>query len=226
MRRDRCTVSRAEVTAVCECLAKTYPASRLGNKRNPLDEYLFILLSLRTHEGGYTRAYRSFKHTFRSWLDVDKASVGKIAAAIRVGGLADQKAQRIKRAIGVIKDVLGELSLRKLRSYDPDDAEMFLCMLPGIGVKCARCIMMYSLGMRVLPVDTHVWRISRRLGWLDDGCTAIEAHSALARLVPERKHFRFHVTCVQHGRVCCRGQYPRCSTCCLLRYCRRVGVRG
>lgn len=180
--------------SVCRILAVEYPATFLGNKRNPLDEYLYILLSLRTHEGGFKKAYRRFKTRFPCWHLVGNASADAISAAIEPGGLARQKASRIKGCVEFIERALGELSLRELRRWPRERAEMFLLQLPGVGLKSARCIMMYSLGFRVLPVDTHVARISTRLGWIRGGTTR-QIHDRLEQIVPPRMRFLFHVCC-------------------------------
>jgi endonuclease III len=164
-----------------------------------------------------------FKRRFPSWLSVWKADRREIATAIKSGGLAKQKAGNIKRALGIIHDEFGEVSLRCLKNMKRQEAEDFLLKLPGIGVKSARCIMMYSLGFGVLPVDTHVARITYRLGWVNTQNTE-RLHAELERLVPSKWRFCFHVCCVQHGRAICRGQYPKCDVCCLARVCKKVGI--
>ena len=188
-----------------------------------MDEYLYIILSLRTHAPGFTTSYKVFKSRFRSWREAERASVEEIEEAIISGGLASQKAKRIKVALQHIRRELGELSLRRLKSMPQEQVEAFLTELPGIGLKSARCIMMYSLGFQVLPVDTHVARISRRLGWVD-AYSYRKLHDELEHIMPSSLRYSFHIYCVQHGRAVCRGQYPRCDICCLSKYCNQVGV--
>lgn len=209
---------------VSRILEPNYPVCRLGNKLNPWDEYLYIVLSLRTHEHGLHRAYKGFKKAFPAWRDASRASVSKIAAAISSAGLADQRAKRIHSAISLIKRKLGETSLRRLRRMPQEEVEHFLLSLAGIGLKSARCIMMYSLGFSVLPVDIHVARISRRVG-LTTHANSNALHADLARIVPPQHRYAFHVCCVQHGRTVCRGHKPRCDECCLSRLCRKIGVK-
>lgn len=211
------------VRQICSLLAEEYPAERLGNKCNPLDEYLYITLSLRTHERGYQEAYRRFKECFPSWRLAYSATKKEIAAAVAPAGLFNQRAERIKKALQVIKTEFGEISLRKLRTLAPKEAETFLTRLPGVGVKSARCIMMYSLDLDVLPVDTHVWRIVTRLGWIDANERG-DVHRELERLIPPKLRFGFHVRCIQHGRAVCRGQHPQCGACVLSPLCPRIGV--
>jgi endonuclease III len=215
--------TKQQIRRVHRLLTAVYPESTLGNKRNPLDEYLYIYLSLRAHERGFEAAYKGFKRRFQTWEVAFHATRKQIAAAIRPAGLADQKSERIKQTLRIIKSEFGELSLRKLKQLPPEDVESFLARLPGIGVKSARCIMMYSLDFAVLPVDIHVARISARLGWID-GTARRNLHEEVQGLVPPDLRFGLHVRFVQHGRDVCRGQYPKCARCCLARVCERVGV--
>jgi endonuclease III len=217
------TVPTTDVVHVCRALARNYPDSTLGNKRNPLDEYLFILLSFRTNTAGCVSAYRGFKRRFPRWGLAARATETEIAATISCAGLATQKAKHISSAIRFIKKELGEISLRKLRKWPEDEVETFLRSIPGVGIKIAKCIMMYSLEFDVLPVDTHVERIAKRLGWVTRS-TSAKLHNELAGLVPTNRMFSFHVACVQHGRQVCRGPRPRCEVCCLDDVCRKCGV--
>lgn len=214
---------RDVVSRVCEVLRGTYPLTMLGNKRNPLDEYLYILLSLRTHEKGLETSYRGFRQAFPSWTVAAKATANQIARSIESGGLSRQKAQRIRKTLRHIKADLGEVSLRQLKRMSQEEAERFLLALPGVGLKSARCIMMYSLHLDVLPVDVHVSRISTRLGWVPKAGPTVH-HRLLEDIIPPALRFTFHVCCVQHGRAVCRGQYPKCAICCLSKHCPRVGL--
>lgn len=215
--------SPAQVKQVCRFLTYEYRRSRLGNKCNPLDEYLYILLSLRTHQAGFQESYRRFKEAFPTWDSAHRATTKRIAKAIQPGGLACQKAKRIKQALRTIRYELGELSLRKLKRFPEDQVEAFLRRLPGVGLKSAKCIMMYSLDFHVLPVDTHVARVSTRLGWVASQSSQ-QLHRELEGLVPPSLRLDFHVSCVQHGRAKCRGQYPQCDQCCLAEICPRIDI--
>lgn len=213
---------RHVVRRVCGSLEAEYHDRSLGNKRNPLDEYLYITLSLRTHEWGFQESFRRFKRAFPSWDRAYFATVREIARAIRPGGLARQKAARIRATLRVVKKRFGEVSLRKLKHWSKTDVEAFLMSLPGVGLKSARCIMMYSLGLDVLPVDTHVARVSIRLGWVERA-SGKELHRRLDDVIPQKYRFAYHVGAVQHGRAVCRGQHPRCGRCCLRKFCARIG---
>jgi endonuclease III len=214
-----------DIRAVCDLLSQQYQMSNLGNKRNALDELLYIILSLRTHELGYSESYRRFKARFPSWTLAATASEDDIRDAIKPGGLAVQKAAHIKQALILIQAEFGEVSLRRLRQMEKADAMRFLLRLPGVGVKTAKCILMFSLGFEVLPVDTHVARVCNRLGWLGRGARP-KAHEAIEKLIPPELRRRFHVACVMHGRAICRGNHPRCDICCLAKLCPKIGING
>jgi endonuclease III len=208
---------------VCRILGRAYPYTRLGNKRNPLDEYLFILLSLRTHRAGYEAAYQRFKRRFPTWGSAFHAPLAEIAKCITIGGLSGQKARYIRAALQEIREEYGELSLRKLRGMTRGQAMRSLLRLPGIGLKSAKCIMMYSLDYPVLPVDTHVARVAYRLGWTGSDQPA-RVDPELERLVRPGLRHELHVLFVQHGRSVCRGRKAHCDRCCLAKACARVGV--
>jgi endonuclease III len=214
---------RNTASLVCRLLAREYPQTSLGNKNNPLDEYLFILLSLRTHRAGYEAAYRRFKHRFPAWKTAFRASVRQIAKCIAIGGLSDQKAKHIKGALRQVMQAYGELSLRKLRGMPQDQVMEALLRLPGIGVKTAKCVMMYSLGFSVLPVDTHVARVAYRLGWTYSD-QPVTVDQELEHVVRPSLRSRLHVLLLQHGRSVCRSTKPHCEACCLAKVCPRVGV--
>lgn len=209
------------VRKVCSILAKNYPISMLGNKKNPLDEYLYIILSLRTHRIGLETSYRRFKKMFPSWENAYEASRKEIEEEINPGGLAEQKADRIKKALELIKEKFGEVSLRKLKCMQQQETKFFLMELPGVGLKSAYCIMMYSLGYNVLPIDIHVARISQRLGWLE-GSNSENLQLALEQIIPPKLRYSYHVLCVQHGRAICKGQYPKCQKCSLIDICLQI----
>lgn len=133
------------------------------NLKNPLDELLFIICSTKTGEASYRSTYRSLKATFSTHYQIAEAPAEYIARPIVSNGLSNQKAKAIRDLLDIIVAKFGEPTLKQLRKMSDGDAEAFLLSLPGVGKKVARCVLMYSLGRQVFPVDTHCWRIARRL---------------------------------------------------------------
>jgi len=207
------------VQEVHDLLDKKYPKSNLGNKRNPLNELVYIVLSSQTNEALYQAVYKSFRRQFPRWKDVIEASLEEISAAIRRGGMGEVKARYIKGiAIRLMND-LGEVSLRRLRDMTTEEAETYLCSLPGVGIKTARCVLMYSFDRDVFPLDVHCIRVISRLSWVDwygqrPDRLANEAQAG----IPEPLRKSLHIRLVQHGRAVCRPQ-PVCSNCVLADLC-------
>jgi endonuclease III len=215
--------------AVCDVarsLEVAYGENRLGNKRNPLDELAYVMLSGQTNENRYVVAYRNFKRIFPRWTDVLNASEKKIADAISSAGLERQKAAYLRGIAIRLERDFGEVSLRALRLMQDEEAEKYLCTLPGVGIKTARCVLMYSLDREVFPADIHCLRVMNRLGWLvwsgQRGDTlADEAQAG----VPPQLRRSLHISFVQHGRKICKPA-PRCSVCTLGIFCPFAGSNG
>lgn len=205
---------------ICSSFARYYPDSNLGNHEDPLDEYVYIQLSLRTHQKGLELAFGRLKRRFASWTEAKEAGPREIEEAIRPGGLSAQKSTRIVAALTLIEREFGTVSLDSLREMSAHRVEDFLLKLPGVGIKTAKCIMLFSLGFQVLPVDTHVARIATRLGWVQEGWPSKKLHAELESIVaPELRH-QFHVCCIQHGRRVCRNTQPKCGRCFVREFCK------
>jgi len=207
------------VRKVLDLLENSYTMTRLGNKQNPLDELVYVILSLQTNESRYQEVYRSFKKRFPRWSLLLAASVGEIAGAIVLGGLGRQKASHLKKIMQRLQDDFGDVSLRRLSRYQTSEAEQYLCSLPGVGIKTARCVLMYSLGRAVFPADIHCLRIMHRLGWIEWLGQRAELLAEPAQaIVPSSLREAFHIRLVQHGRSVCRS-IPRCDQCVLRSLC-------
>ncbi len=203
---------------------RVYGDSRHFNKSNPLDELLFIILSAQTESYSYLETYKELKRRFPTGNALLAARETSIAAAIKSGGLARKKARQIKRAIRKISADIGKPSLAFLRKLKDHEVEAYLVSLPGIGVKSARCIMMYSLGRHVFPVDTHVWRISRRLGLTPAAPKPTPTmEKDLEGKIPPDVRLTLHVNMVSHGREVCTTYWPKCSECVLADICPSAG---
>lgn len=200
-------------------LVKEYGRSSLGNKADPLDELVYISLTRQTHEKNALRTWDALVAEYPTWEMLLAAPEQKIAAVIADGGFSRQKAKWIKQSLQIIEERNSSLSLDFLDDLEDGEAERFLCSLPGINVKSAKCILMYSLERDVLPVDTHVRRVSERLGLLEPGLTSKRAHELLEAVVPPRHRFAYHVGAVMHGRWVCSVTRPRCGECVLSHSC-------
>ena len=177
------------------------------------------VLSQHTSDTNSGRAFAMLKARFPAWEQVLDAPVEEIAGAIRSGGLADQKAPRIKQILAEIEEREGRLELGRLNELDDQSVDSYLCSLPGVGPKTAACVLVFSMGRTAFPIDTHVHRIVRRLGWIDSKTSADQTHRRLGPQVPPEIRYELHMSLITHGRNVCRAQRPRCRECVLLDFC-------
>jgi endonuclease III len=195
-----------------------------GNQVDPLDEVVFIILSAQTESYLYRRVYDELRSAYTPWDKLATAREDAVIELIRPGGLARKKAQQLRSAFNKIIDDRGYLSLQFLKDVSDADAFSYLTSLPGVGPKSAKCVMMYSLGRDVFPVDTHVWRVSRRLGLAPGVPKPTDSQMAdLEKHIPGDLRYRLHVNFVTLGQQTCRTYYPKCSTCCLSDLCPSKG---
>jgi endonuclease-3 len=184
-----------------------------------IDELVATVLSQHTSDVNSERAFATLKRRFPSWEEVLDAPTGEVANAIRSGGIADQKAARIQRILAEIESREGRIDLARLERLDDGDVEEYLTSLPGVGPKTAACVLTFSMGRAAFPVDTHVHRVTARLGWIPAGASAERAHQLLGRRVPADVRYDLHVALVRHGRTVCKAQRPRCGACVLRDLC-------
>jgi endonuclease-3 len=208
-----------KVEEAIQLLEKEYGQSTRRRRLDPLSELIATILSQNTSDVNSGRAFDSLLSTFSSWDRVVDAGTEEIAAAIVHGGLSRVKAPRIKAILEKIRRDKGSLDLAFLDEMPLDDARRWLQSLPGVGPKTAACVLLFSLDKPAFPVDTHVYRVSRRLGLIQNGISPDKAHRILESLVPADAVYQFHMNMVTHGRRVCRAQRPRCHECILMRVC-------
>lgn len=213
---------------VAAALKKRYRDFNHYNLKDPLDELLFIICSTKTGEASYRSTFRSLKDAFPTHLRIAEAPAEYIARPIVSGGLSNQKAKTIRNLFDVIGAKFGEPTLKPLRKMSDKDVEAFLLTLPGVGKKVARCVLMYSLGRQVFPVDTHCWRIARRLGWVrptqkDRHCAPRDMDRLQSKIPPELR-YSLHVNMISLGREICTPTTPQCDECPIAAWCPKIGV--
>jgi endonuclease-3 len=180
---------------------------------DPIHELTFTILSQHTSDRNSERAFRSLMQRFGSLEAVVEADVAEIEVAISGGGLAKVKAPRIKEVLGKIIELNGSLDLSFLREMPLPEAKAWLRQLPGIGPKSAGIILSFSLGMPAMAIDTHIYRVSQRLALIGPKVTADKAHDLLEAAVEPEQVYPFHQAFINHGRLVCKAQRPRCQEC-------------
>jgi endonuclease-3 len=199
----------------------------LAPRYPPVDELVFTVLSQNTADVNTERTFAALKARFPVWSAARDAEVDDIEAAIALGGLAPTKAPRIKRILGAITAGVGEPDLGVLDGLDDAAAQAYLTSLPGVGPKTAACVLLFSLGRPVMPVDTHVHRVARRLGLIDGKVSAEQAHPLLTDLAGPQdaaQIYAVHVDLVRHGRRICHARRPACGQCPLAGICPSAGA--
>jgi endonuclease-3 len=211
-----------------EILAGAYgtPEAQLGNKDDPLDEAIYVILSFQTNLRRFSLTWSALRTAFPSWDMLERAPVRQIARVLREGGLQRQKARTLKKLLPAVRQVAGQLSLDLLRVKTDVEAERILLRLPGFSWKAARCVLLYSLRRDVFPVDGNTFRILKRLRILSASAVyrRRELHDAVQAVVPPVRRRSLHVNLVIHGQRICLPRAPRCSECALLAMCPREGL--
>ena len=218
-RRAPRTKSKADVALTIEMMTQQYGPFTHEARLPPTDEMVFTILSQHTSDINSSRAYRSLMETFSSLEAVASADVADIEKAIALGGLAKIKAPRIKAVLNKILELNGELDLSFLREMPLNDAKTWLRQLPGIGPKSAGIVLSFSLGMPAMAIDTHIYRVSQRLGVIGSKVSVDKAHEILEDKVEPEEVFNFHVSYINHGRQVCKAQRPLCPECVVGRLC-------
>jgi endonuclease-3 len=209
----------AGIEAIVNLLTERYGERKHEPNDRPLDVLVETILSQNTSDLNSSRAFSSLKSAFPTFEAVEAARVNDLADSIRIGGLEAIKAQRIKQTLAEIRNKRGRLELDFLKELPLAEARDWLIKLPGVGAKTANCVLLFASGMPALPVDTHVFRVSKRLGLVDSKASVEKVHSQLEAIVPPEYVYQFHVLIIEHGRKVCKAQRPRCEECVLGRIC-------
>lgn len=183
---------------------------------DPLELLIRTILSQNTSDRNRDKAYATLRRRFPRWEDILAASTEEVAMTIRAAGMHHQRAQRIRAVLSQIKKERGSLTLDFLAELPAEKAEEWLLSLPGVGKKTAYIVLLFAFGQEKFPVDTHIARVSRRLG-LWDGRS--DPHKALALWVPPGRAYSLHLNLIRLGREYCRPRRPRCSNCPVLELC-------
>jgi endonuclease III len=187
----------------------------------PVDELVATILSQHTSDINTDRAFRLLRARFPSWRDVIAAPTPEVVDAIRGGGLAELKAPRIQSALATLLQRFGSFALDSLAELPVPEARAVLTSISGVGPKTASCVLLFSLGMPALPVDTHVHRVTRRIGLIPDRMNADASHPALEESLggDRDEMYAFHMHLIHHGRTVCAARRPLCGECALAHEC-------
>lgn len=201
-----------------------YYGERIWHQGNDgLEELVQTILSQSTTDTNSGRAFANLQLRYFSWDDVRNAPFDELVDTIRIAGLARNKAKHIQKLLEYLYHTTGTYSIDHLTQMSTDDAFKWLVSIPGVGPKTAACTLMFAYGMPFMPVDTHVGRVSARLGIVDT-TNAEKAHHFLHTAIPDREKYAYHVHLINVGRQICHARTPHCAKCPLFDLCPKIGV--
>jgi endonuclease-3 len=207
-----------KILQVDERLRDLYGEPRKAPK-DAVSQLVGTILSQATTDVQTDRSFAELRRRFPTWEQVQEAPVSQIAQAIRSSGLAKQKAPRIKKALRQIAKERGRIELNFLKKMPPDEAMEWLMRIGGVGPKTASIVLLFSFQQPLFPVDTHIHRVTKRLGWIPENASAEKAHVLLRVAVPPSLHYRLHLNLIRFGREICQARRPRCEVCPLTDLC-------
>jgi endonuclease-3 len=202
-----------KATQIHQRLIDFYGKPTWRNPLPPLDELISTILSQNTNDANRDRAFDSLRGAFPTWETVREAPESAVIEAIRPAGLANQKGPRIQKVLRAITAERGELDLSFLTDYSTEEAMDWLQKFKGVGPKTASIVLLFSLGKPAFPVDTHVHRLSGRLGLRPENMNADQAHEHLAAQFPPETYYAVHLNLIRLGREICHARKPQCELC-------------
>lgn len=212
--------ARAKVAIVDRLLATTYGEPACASRLDGTSELVLTILSQHTSDRNSGAAFDRLNSRFGGdWDMVSTIPTGEVVDAIRGAGLANVKGPRIQHVLREIRARRGGFDLSFLRDLPLPEARAWLESLDGVGPKTAACVLLFSYGLPALPVDTHVHRVTRRLGLIGQKIGAAAAHTVLESLVPPERVYPFHINVIRHGRGVCKAPRPLCAACPLTSHC-------
>lgn len=210
---------REKYNTIYQLLLEEYGEPEWRQHLPPVDELVSTILSQSTSDTNRDKGFYALKDKYPDWDSVMNAPEDEVRDTIRPAGLANQKAPRIQAALRRIVDERGELSLDFLADMPLDEAMDWLMSIKGVGRKTASIVMLFAFGRPAFPVDTHVHRLTKRLGLIGPKVTADKAHKILENMGEAKTFYAFHLNLIRHGREVCIARNPRCAICVLQEHC-------
>jgi endonuclease-3 len=205
--------------AVHQQLIEFYGAPQWRNPLPPIDELVSTILSQNTNDTNRDRAFQALKSRFPTWEEVRDADTSLVIETIRPAGLANQKGPRIQNILQEITRQRGDIDLSFLNEMSTDEARNWLMQFKGVGPKTAAIVLQFSLEKPAFPVDTHIYRVTGRLGIRPEKMNADQAHNFLAGLLPPETYYAAHLNLIRLGREICHARKPDCPRCPLQDFC-------
>ena len=189
------------------------------NPMPPIDELVSTILSQNTNDINRDRAFNALRAKFLTWESVRDAKIKDVIDAIRPAGLANQKGPRIQNVLKEITKERGDLNLWFLKDLPLEEARAWLTKFNGVGPKTAAIVLCFSLGRPAFPVDTHIYRVTGRIGLRPEKMTVEQAHPYLESVFPPETYYAAHLNLIRLGREICGARKPNCPQCPIIKLC-------
>ena len=213
------TNSSRRALKIHETLLEVFGEPIWRNPLPPVDELVSTILSQNTNDNNRDKAFNALRAKFATWEDVRDAQASEVVAVIRPAGLANQKGPRIQQVLRQITEERGSLDLSFLKDLPLEDARSWLTKFNGVGPKTAAIVLCFSLGRPAFPVDTHIYRVSGRIGLRPEKMTVEQAHPHLEKLFPPETYYAAHLNLIRLGRETCHARKPDCPNCPIRKQC-------
>ena len=210
---------KAKYAPVSTILKEVYGFLDWSRGQDGMDELISCILSQSTSDTNRDMGFQGLKERFSTWEEVRQADTADVIESIRSAGLANQKAPRIQNALDKIYEEVGEYNIDFLADMPIDEAKDWLVSLKGVGPKTAAIVLCFAYNLPAFPVDTHVHRTGKRIGFLPEKISANDAHPVMEAIVPPEDYYQFHIHLIQHGRDTCHARNPACERCPLTEHC-------
>ncbi len=210
---------KAKYPPIARLLEEKYGRRAWRQSLSPMDELVSCILSQSTTDANRDRGFDALKSRYADWGAVHHAPLDELVETVRPAGLANQKAPRIQAALAQIYEERGDYDIEFLRDLPTEDAKSWLTSLRGVGPKTAAIVLCFGFNLPAFPVDTHVHRVGKRIGFLPDKISADKAHPVMEAIVPPEDYYAFHLQMIYHGRETCRARGPLCDRCPLAAHC-------
>jgi len=210
---------KAKYAPVSRTLSDIYGELKWRQGQGAMDELISCILSQNTNDANRDRAFHALKETYPKWQDVVDAPTDELIDTIRTAGLANQKGPRIQQVLEHIKAERGAYDIEFLRDMPLDEAKDWLTSMNGVGPKTAAIVLCFAFGLPAFPVDTHVFRVGKRIGFLPENSSVEKAHVIMEEITPPEDHYAFHIYLIRHGRDTCHARKPKCDRCPIRPYC-------
>jgi len=200
-------------SGIYKLLKKQYKLKKIRPHGDGISELILTILSQNTADRNSGQAFAKLMNYFGNWENIRKAQLSEIKKQITIGGMSNIKSKNIKTVLNIVNEEVENYNLYFLTTLKRKEALNWLTSLPGVGKKTASCVMLFAYGVPFIPVDTHVERIVKRIGFVKKKVNTIDIQEDLEQIFEKEKYGIFHLSLIEHGRKICQAKNPLCNEC-------------